>query len=89
MGKVSGPVKKRDADSNKSTKVIARFTADDWTKDGDYTVITHTIKNVKSDSYIRVRGTNGEELEPEPDPTGEDPWSDLWFYSNPIFIGLE
>ncbi|MBX2818121.1 MAG: hypothetical protein KTR29_00525 [Rhodothermaceae bacterium] len=88
MGKVSGPAKKRDADSNKSTKVIARFTADDWTKDGDYTVITHTIKKVKSDSYIRVRGTNGEELEPEPDPTGEDPWADLWFYSNPIFITL-
>ena len=33
-----------------------------------------------------MRGTNGSELEPEPDPRGEDPWSDLWFYSNPIFL---
>jgi hypothetical protein len=29
---------------------------------------------------------NTESLEPEVDPPGEDPWSDLWFYSNPIFI---
>ena len=89
-GKITGPVKEkhRDKDDNKSTKVIARFTEADWTKDGDYSVITYTLENVRSDSYIRVRGTNGDELEPEPDPTGEDPWSDLWFYSNPIFIEL-
>lgn len=90
MGEVTGRVKKRnrDADTNKSTKVIARFTEDEWTKDGDYTVITYTIENVKTNSYLRVRGTNGEELEPALDPTAEDPWSDLWFYSNPIFISL-
>ena len=90
MGRVTGPVKEkdRDKDTNKSTKVIARFSEADWTKDGDYIVITHTIKNVRNDSYIRVRGTNGEEMEPELDPTGEDPWSDLWFYSNPIFFEL-
>jgi len=29
-----------------------------------------------------VRGTNGAELE----PAGEDPWSDLRFYANPVFI---
>ncbi|MDP5073200.1 MAG: hypothetical protein NWQ61_04705, partial [OM182 bacterium] len=34
----------------------------------------------------RLRGTNGEELEPTLDEIGEDPWSDLWFYSNPIFV---
>ena len=22
----------------------------------------------------------------EPDELGEDPWSDLWFYSNPVFV---
>ena len=38
-------------------------------------------------SYLRVRGTNvATELEPEPDELGEDPWADLWFYSNPVFI---
>jgi hypothetical protein len=37
-------------------------------------------------SYVRVRGTNTAQLEPEVDPLGEDPWSDLWFYANPIFV---
>jgi hypothetical protein len=31
-----------------------------------------------------VCGTNTEELEPALDPRGEDPWTDLWFYSNPV-----
>lgn len=90
MGKMTGPVKEnnRDQDTNESTEVVARFTDADWTKDGDYTVITYTLENVRSSSYIRVRGTNGDELEPALDPTGEDPWADLWFYSNPIFIEL-
>jgi hypothetical protein len=35
-----------------------------------------------------VRGTNGTELEPEPDLAGEDPWSDLWFYANPVLIDV-
>jgi hypothetical protein len=26
------------------------------------------------------------EAEPALDPLGEDPWADLWFYSNPIFL---
>ena len=26
------------------------------------------------------------ELEPEKDPPAENPWHDLWFYSNPVFI---
>ena len=28
-------------------------------------------------------------LEPAPDEPGENPWHDLWFYSNPIFIEVE
>ena len=48
----------------------------------------YRIENVTANAYLRVRGTNGKELEPKPDPLGEDPWSDLWFYSNPIFISI-
>jgi len=33
-----------------------------------------------------VHGTNGAELELTPDPSGEDPWSDLRFYANPVFL---
>ena len=28
-------------------------------------------------------------LEPAMDPPGENPWTDLWFYSNPIFIEVK
>jgi hypothetical protein len=48
--------------------------------------VRHTWEGVTGNAYLRVRGTNGRELEPEPDPRGEDPWADLWFYSNPIFV---
>lgn len=88
VGEVTGPVENRDADTNPTTRVEARFTANEWSTDGDYTVITHTLENLTTDSYLRIRGTNGTEMEPSPDPTGEDPWSDLWFYSNPVFLEL-
>jgi hypothetical protein len=41
---------------------------------------------IYKDSYIRLRGTNTEQLEPAADPRGEVPWTELWFYSNPIFM---
>ncbi|MDE0839955.1 MAG: hypothetical protein OSB41_13010, partial [Kiritimatiellae bacterium] len=34
----------------------------------------------------RVRGTNTKELEPTEDAAGENPWDDLWFYTNPVFV---
>jgi hypothetical protein len=39
--------------------------------------------------YLRVRGTNTSEMEPELDLRGENPWQDLWFYSNPIFVEVK
>ena len=86
MGNVTGPVENRESDTNPSTKVVARFTEANWTLDGNYTVVTFVLNNVTRDSYIRIRGTNGTEMEPEKDPMGEDPWADVWFYSNPIFL---
>ena len=44
---------------------------------------------VDRDLYVRVRGTNTADLEPSVDGAGENPWLDLWFYSNPIFIEVE
>lgn len=46
----------------------------------------HTLKAAGHDLYLRVRGSSTDELEPQVDPAGEDPWSDLCFYSNPVFI---
>jgi hypothetical protein len=86
VGQVSGPVADRSADSNPTTKVLHRFAASDWRRDGEFLMMTHVLRNVAGPHYLRVRGTSTAELEPLPDPAGEDPWSDLWFYSNPIFI---
>jgi hypothetical protein len=44
---------------------------------------------VNGNFYVRVRGTNSGEDEPLPDPAGEDPWAELWFYSNSVFVNAE
>ena len=88
MGEMSGPVADRAQDTNATTRVVKRFTSADWKKDGEDLTMTLTLPAVHHSGYLRVRGTNTSELEPERDPPGEDPWSDLWFYSNPIFITL-
>ena len=89
MGEVTGPVTDRDTDTNPTTKVVSRFTEADWTVDGEFHVISYTITDIETESYIRIRGTNSPELEPAEDPAGESPWNELWFYSNPIFIEME
>ena len=51
--------------------------------------MTHTFRTNEGPFYFRVRGTNSAaQLEPELDPRGENPWSDLWFYSNPVFVEI-
>jgi hypothetical protein len=45
--------------------------------------------SVSAPIYIRVRGTNTDALEPDVDPPDENPWPDLWFYSNPIFVDVQ
>lgn len=86
VGDVTGPVADRSADTNPTTRVVARFDATMLETDGPYREATYVLEDVTADRYLRVRGTNGGELEPETDPRGEDPWTDLWFYSNPIFL---
>lgn len=86
VGDVTGKVTNKSQDTNDSTRVVKRFYKKDWRRQGDFLTMTHTIENVSARLYLRVRGTNTDELEPEPDPLGEDPWLDLWFYSNPIFV---
>jgi hypothetical protein len=89
VGSVTGAVSDRSSDTNATTRVVARWSEGDWAVDGAYRQASYVLEDVAGDSYLRVRGTNGRELEPEPDPRGEDPWSDLWFYSNPVFIAVD
>jgi hypothetical protein len=88
VGEVTGPVADRTNDRNPTTAVARRFIAADWKRDGEYLTMTHTLKGVSKASYLRVRGSSTAEPEPVQDTPGEDPWSDLWFYSNPIFLEL-
>ncbi|MCP4093227.1 MAG: phosphoesterase [Planctomycetes bacterium] len=86
VGEVHGVAADANTDHNPTTKVVKRFTEADWLRVGDEIFLNYELPPSQSDRYLRVRGTNTQELEPSEDPKGEDPWSDLWFYSNPIFL---
>lgn len=88
VGEVTGRVADRSIDHNPSTRVVQRFTTAEWQRRGEVITMTYTLRHVSGSSYLRVRGTSTTELEPTPDGRGENPWTDLWFYSNPIFITL-
>ena len=69
MGEVTGKVEDRSTAANPTTKVVKRFTEKDWKQDGEYITITYTLKDVDKDSYIRLRGTNTDQLEPASRPS--------------------
>ncbi len=88
VGDVRGPLADRNHDRNETTKVVGRFTERDWNAVDDVYTLTTTIPRLERSIYLRVRGTNTADVEPAMDPPGENPWSDLWVYSNPIFIDV-
>lgn len=89
VGDVRGPLANRNHDKNETTNVVRRFTEADWKVERDVCTVTATIPRLERSIYLRVRGTNTAEAEPAMDPPGENPWSDLWFYSNPIFVRVK
>jgi hypothetical protein len=88
MGEVTGPAADRTTDRNPTTRVVRRFTPDRWQRSGEWLTMTHTIPALAQGAYLRVRGTSTAEEEPQADPRGEDPWTDLWFYTNPVFLTI-
>jgi hypothetical protein len=87
VGEITGSQPDLALDSNPSARVEARFGPQQWRQEGQYTIIEHTLVLPAGKSfYLRVRGTNTDEAEPMPDALDDDPWQDLWFYSNPIFL---
>lgn len=82
MGEVTG----KSDDRNPTARVVRRFDSDDWRRDGELYVVEHRMTAPLGRSYIRVRGTNTAQTEPAPDPIAENPWDDLWFYSNPVYL---
>lgn len=89
VGPVTGAAANHSADSAPCTAVARRFIASDWWQDGEIITMTWRLPAVTGPLYLRVRGTGTAELEPAADPKGENPWDDLWFYANPIFITVK
>jgi len=89
MGDVHGASEDANVDRNPTTRVLARFVDKQWARDGDTYTITMTLPKSDRNFYVRIRGTNTQDLEPPMDAQGENPWSDLWFYSNPIFVEIQ
>ena len=93
VGKVTGPVANPDTFTTPDTLVVASFDIDDTT---GTVIIDHDFGKVDGPFYVRLRGHDGNVLggatstDPTPpriDPLGDaNPWTDLWFYSNPVFV---
>jgi hypothetical protein len=65
---------------------VKRFSPDEWKSDGRWRTVSWELAMPKHGGFVRARGTNSSEAEPLADVRGEDPWQDLWFYSNPVFV---
>ncbi|NUT91775.1 MAG: histidinol-phosphatase, partial [Saccharothrix sp.] len=90
-GPVTGPATDRDTLSAPHTSVLKTF---EVSRAARGTVrFTHTFRNVENAFYLRLRGSDGNRLTsdggPVMDVVGDaDPWTDLWFYANPVFIDV-
>lgn len=63
-----------------------RFGPGEWTTDGAWLSVAWELPVPAEGVFVRARGTSTAEAAPQADVPGEDPWQDLWFYSNPVFI---
>jgi hypothetical protein len=90
-GTVTGPAANRDAFSAPFTRVVKSFEVP--TSARRSVSFRHVFSNVQQPFYVRLRGSDGHRASASGDPLQDvvgdaDPWSDLWFYANPIFVGV-
>ncbi|MEV0898404.1 PHP domain-containing protein [Actinoplanes sp. NPDC049802] len=96
VGTVTGPVADRDAFTAPDTRVVTSF---EVTKTNGKITFAYDLGRLDKPFYLRVRGTDGNRTQPgllgaSVDPYGPrldvsgaaDPWGDLWFYTNPIWV---
>ncbi|RCG29675.1 histidinol-phosphatase [Sphaerisporangium album] len=96
QGDVTGPVSDKDVFTTPATKVVKSYEVG---KNSGTVSFTYQLGEVAKPVYVRLRGTDGNRSAPgllgaSVDPAGPaidvygdaDPWKDLWFYSNPIWI---
>ncbi|MBB5159551.1 PHP domain-containing protein [Saccharopolyspora phatthalungensis] len=88
-GPVTGPAGDPDALAAPATKVVKTFEVPGKARGA--VRFTHVFKGVDGPFYLRLRGSDGNRLAADGGPVMDvsgaaDPWSDLWFYANPVFI---
>ena len=97
VGAVTGPASDRDTFVAPDAKVVKTFEVPAGAP-GDVYTAKYTVR-AKDPLYVRLRGSDGKRTAvglrganvdpagPKVDALGNaDPWQDLWFYTNPIFV---
>ena len=98
VGRVTGPVTNPDSFLAPDTRVVRSFDIPASAR-GGVVSLTHDFARMDGPFYVRLRGSDGKRTAPgllgaPVDPSGPkvdalgnaDPWQDLWFYTNPIFV---
>jgi hypothetical protein len=54
---------------------------------------SHVFRAVDGPFFLRLRGSDGNRLDSAGNPLMDvvgatDPWTDLWFYANPVFVDV-
>ncbi|GAA3529502.1 PHP domain-containing protein [Streptomyces osmaniensis] len=96
QGDVTGPVADKDTFTAPTAKVVKSYEVN---KSSGTVRLTYHLGRVDRPVYVRVRGTDGNRgavgaMGAAVDPAGPaidvvgdaDPWRDLWFYSNPVWV---
>ncbi|WP_459798859.1 PHP domain-containing protein [Herbidospora sp. RD11066] len=97
QGDITGPAADRDVFTTPNTRVVQSYEVPANAK-GTVT-FTYQLGAVDRPVYLRIRGTDGKRSQagvlgagvdphgPAIDVVGDaDPWTDLWFYTNPLWI---
>jgi hypothetical protein len=96
VGTVTGPVSDRDTFTAPTAKVVKSF---EVTPGSKKLTVRYPLGRLDKPFYVRLRGTDGNRTQPglmgaAVDPAGPkldvigdaDPWRDLWFYTNPMWV---
>lgn len=88
-GPITGPVADADSITAPHTSVVKTFEVAGAAR--RHIRFTHVFRRVERSFYLRLRGTDGNRLTSGGDPIMDaagiaDPWGDLWFYGNPVFV---
>jgi hypothetical protein len=96
QGDVTGPVADKDTFTAPTAKVVKSYEVN---KSTGTARITYSLGRVDRPLYVRLRGSDGKRSAvgsrgaavdpagPAIDVVGDaDPWNDLWFYSNPVWV---